>query len=205
MAFIVLKIYIKKGTICLLATEFLTLKEVIIEKNAGVIRMYKNFKIDDIDILNIYELQENFSLEKIYFNLEPFKKFAEVHCKSLKKTYYDANGKLNLSERYTYVFWYDVLCGEEDKAEYDGYTEYLFSDAEEFKEKVKKHLRHEDVEKEIIEECECFGLKEKLKYICEKVPEEIKTPKNILLLLAICELSQVNVLKINDFIRLTNH
>lgn len=161
--------------------------------------MYRNFKIDGNDILNIYELQDNFSLGKIYSNIEQFKIFAKVHCKPLVKSYYDSDKKLNIASRFDNSFWFDVLCGEEDKTEYSGYVEYLSGDEKNFAEGIKKHCRHKEIEEEIIEECKAFQLKEKIKYLFEKIPKELNSKQNILKLLAICELSHINALEVKDF------
>ena len=160
--------------------------------------MYRNFQLNNKDILNIYELQDEFSLGQVYLNLEQFKKFAKVHCRPLVRSYIDPENNLNTADIFKNTFWYDVLCGKEETA-YNGFIEYIIGDTDGFNSKIKTHARSTSVENGVIAECKYLKLKEKLKYISEKIPEEMNNQKTILVLLAICELSHINALEIKDF------
>ncbi len=160
--------------------------------------MYNNFKIDGKDILNFDELQSSFSLWEIYFQLEDFVKFARVHCKPLIRL--NDEGKAEKNDHFNNKYWYAVLCND---AENCGILNKYFTDTESsFISTVKEKLfGAESVIKEIQEEAVKLYIKEKYNHIlknAEKVAKDF-SKHDALVLLAICELAQIDALKINDF------
>lgn len=160
-----------------------------------MIQLFRNLKINGNDILNFEELQKDFSLLEIYYQLEQFKDFAKIHCLPLKNRLF--SGDYN---RFNNKFWYSVICN--DTEEYCAVSKYLIDTKTSFNKAIKnKYGSAEKVKQEIEKEAEALNLKRKFNYIFNKIKNvaEDFNKDDVLVLLAICELAQIDALTIKDF------
>ncbi|MBE6728110.1 MAG: hypothetical protein E7562_05645 [Ruminococcaceae bacterium] len=176
--------------------------------------MRKILKLNDVSILNFVDLQKNFSPLDVYAQLPAFETFALVHCVPLVLQFavdFDGEKIKKPAEYISKEFWYGIIkCRtfpQKCKSVKEGLNFFLEQKADEvvgidrtydYKEKwASINEKLGKVMSEINEELEVARIDEKIAFISKSVSLD-KTPESllkVLVLLAICELSEVDATK----------
>ena len=153
-------------------------------------------KIKGKSILNFNDLREKFSVWEIYEHRKSFLDFARIHCLPLDLSYPCTNALSSPKKAHflTKKYWYDFLAKESVKGKnvcsVHDYIQWLTAQLVE-----SKGCNPGEVGKEL----DALQISKKLTYIMEKaaLPETPESIQTGVMLLAICELSEVNVFEQN--------
>lgn len=154
----------------------------------------KSLQINGAPILNFLDLQSQFSPLALYRELEAFERFAAIHCVplSLQLTGRE-NGTRYNAEYLTKAFWQGLLrCVEwpaESMSAEDCLTVLLDRSLSRLAEGDEAALT--DAREKLAEEAADAGLAEKLRFI-ERVAGAERDHRKTVLLLAVCELSEID-------------
>lgn len=156
--------------------------------------MKRILKSGGVGILNFTDLKNEFSLWQIYDSLEEFRRFAAVHCVPLHSMLY-REGKGFYRARYlTKAFWLNVI-GTGTAADVKKNTGEEFLRAL-LRKRYISAMSSKETENALNTEYSDGKIHEKIAHIAEQTgAEDIPEDKlRSILLLAICELSEKNVL-----------
>lgn len=156
-------------------------------------------KIKGKSILNFNDLREKFSVWEIYEHRKSFLDFARIHCRPLDLSYsctgiLDGSCTLKKAHFLTKKYWYDFLTKPSVKGKnvcsVHDYIQWLTAQLVE-----SKGGNPGEFDKEL----DALQISKKLTYIMEKaaLPETLEGIQTGVMLLAICELSEVNVFEQN--------
>ncbi len=175
------------------------------------VTMSRFIRIDDKSILNFYELQKNFEPLALMENLDEFKSFAAVHCIPLPLYYTDNDNERQKAEHITKEFM-NFLLNLESVPQTESAWDYLYSllisrcevisgvkneDGSYVFENWQDEKQWKDEYLRMEEEIAFFKLREKLDHIIAsgKLTNSIKDELKSIILLAICEMSEVDARK----------
>ncbi len=165
--------------------------------------MRRVLKLNNIPIWNLMDLQREFSPMAVYDRLQDFCSFARIHCVPLPQV---LEGKdppgLYTAKYFTKSFWYSILTRQEwpeDVASPEECVDTLLHPVyeQELGGNEENALQAEEEKQKFLRERMDAAISEKLKHIVESAgfTSNARDIRKAVILLAICQLAEVNPLK----------
>lgn len=156
--------------------------------------MKKTLKINGTGILNFIDLKNEFSLWQLYDSLEEFRHFAAVHCVPLQSMLYREDRGFYRAKYLTKAFWLSVI--EKSSSE-----DFETGSAEDFlkaflKKRYLSAMSSKDSENALSMEYSDAKVHKKILYTADnaELGDSAEDKRRCLLLIAVCELSEKNIL-----------